>query len=213
MKGRFTLYRDAALICARENLVVTTALGFAAHCAANSSPGANAVTLMGFGNGTTTPAVGDTGLSGAAQYFNAVTSPSFTAATVTFDYALTSTDYGATAGLTVNEIGLFANGAGAAMPASIGIVSAGWAASTSYAVGNLIKDSNGNVQRCQGAGTSGGSHPSWGTTVGSVTADNTVSWTMVAASTAPSGMWTHALVPQFVFNGTSNYSGTYSLQF
>ncbi|MGH7119749.1 MAG: hypothetical protein ACREFP_12290, partial [Acetobacteraceae bacterium] len=84
----------------------------------------------------------------------------------------------------------------------------------SYSAGALIKDSNSNVQRCTSAGTSGsGSHPAWATTIGNTTADGGATWTTVAASTAPAGMWTHALVPQFVFNGAANYSGTYSLQF
>jgi hypothetical protein len=215
ISGAFTLFRDGKLICARRNLVVNVALANAARVAADSSPSLYGVTLMGFGNGTTTPALADTGLGGAAQYFNALAGGTTWSGSgsVTFNYQLVSTDYGAVPGLAVTEIGLFGNTGSAAMPASIGIVTTTWTGSNPYSVGAIIKDSNGNVQRVTTAGTSGSSAPSWATTVGSTTADNTATWTMEAAHTAPAGMWTHALVPSFSFNGTSNYSGTYTLTF
>ena len=54
-----------------------------------------------------------------------------------------------------------------------------WLATTAYAVNNSIVDSNGNVQQCTTAGTSGGSHPAWSTTVGGVTNDTgALRWTM-----------------------------------
>jgi hypothetical protein len=53
-----------------------------------------------------------------------------------------------------------------------------WAASTAYALGALIVDSNGNVEECTTAGTSkSGTHPTWNTTVGDTTTDGTVTWT------------------------------------
>jgi uncharacterized protein len=55
-----------------------------------------------------------------------------------------------------------------------------WASSHSYLSGNLILDSNGNTQRVTTAGTSGGSAPAWGTTVGATTTDSGVTWTCVA---------------------------------
>lgn len=58
-----------------------------------------------------------------------------------------------------------------------------WQASTLYIVGQLIQDSNGNIQRCTGAGTSGATHPVWATS--STTSDNSVTWTFYAAYRAP----------------------------
>jgi phage tail sheath protein FI len=61
---------------------------------------------------------------------------------------------------------------------------AAWAASHAYAVGDLITDTNGHVQRCTTAGTSGATEPTpWPTTLGTTTDDtggSTVVWTLVA---------------------------------
>jgi hypothetical protein len=55
---------------------------------------------------------------------------------------------------------------------------AAWAASTSYGLGTTIIDSSGNLQRVTTAGTSkSGTHPTWGSTLGATTTDNTVGWT------------------------------------
>ena len=56
-----------------------------------------------------------------------------------------------------------------------------WVATTSYNVGTLILDSNGNVQRCTTAGTSGVAHPVWSMSVGGLTPDGLGSlvWTAV----------------------------------
>jgi hypothetical protein len=54
---------------------------------------------------------------------------------------------------------------------------ANWAASTAYAAGSVVKDSNGNYQTAGGAGTSGGSAPSWPTTAGGTVNDNGITWT------------------------------------
>lgn len=53
-----------------------------------------------------------------------------------------------------------------------------WAASTAYSLGNHVKPAsdNGFIYECVGAGTSGGSEPSFGTTEGADTADNTATW-------------------------------------
>jgi hypothetical protein len=54
---------------------------------------------------------------------------------------------------------------------------AAWAASTTYTAGQLITDSNMNVQMCIVAGTSGsGSHPTWASEVGEDTIDGTATW-------------------------------------
>ena len=213
MRGSFRLYRDGKLWCARHNLVVNAALVAAANLTAGVTSG-QFVSLMGFGSGTTTPAIGDAGLSGAAQYYNAVTGHTFpSAGSVTFSYAITPTDYGAVPGITVNELGLFGNTGAVGTPISIGIVTAAWAASTAEAVGAIIKDSNGNVQRCTTAGTSGSTHPAWPTTVGGTVTDGGATWTCVALSTAPVPMWTHALTVPFAFNGTATYAGSYTITY
>ena len=70
----------------------------------------------------------------------------------------------------------------AALPIS-GTLSA-WAPNTAYALNQLIVDSNGNVEEVTTAGTSGASVPTWVTTIGGVTSDGTVSWTLQGASNA-----------------------------
>ena len=53
-----------------------------------------------------------------------------------------------------------------------------WQASQAHSVGDLIVDSNGFIEKCTHAGTSGsGAHPAWGSTWGGTKADNTVIWT------------------------------------
>jgi hypothetical protein len=61
-----------------------------------------------------------------------------------------------------------------------------WGASTAYAVGSLIVDSNGKVQKCTTAGTSGSASPTWSTTKGGTTSDGTVTWTLQGPYT---GSW------------------------
>lgn len=55
-----------------------------------------------------------------------------------------------------------------------------WAASTSYSVGDVRRATSGNQTlyfHCTTAGTSGGTEPSWNTTIGGTTSDGTVTWT------------------------------------
>lgn len=64
----------------------------------------------------------------------------------------------------------------------IPIAPAAWAASTAYAVGDYVTASSydGRIYECTTAGTSGPSspgEPSWNTTIGATTSDNTVVWT------------------------------------
>jgi hypothetical protein len=68
-----------------------------------------------------------------------------------------------------------------------------WAASTAVTAGQMIVDSNGNVQECTTAGTTYGTVPtSWGSTVGATTSDgSTVVWTCVALG--PSYLYAGAL--------------------
>jgi hypothetical protein len=55
---------------------------------------------------------------------------------------------------------------------------ADWAITTAYSVGDIVKPAtrDGNEYVCQIAGTSGGSEPTFITTVGAVTIDATVTW-------------------------------------
>jgi len=52
-----------------------------------------------------------------------------------------------------------------------------WAAASPYVLGQIIIDSNGNIQRCTTAGTSGGVQPTWSTVLNATTTDNTAVWT------------------------------------
>lgn len=56
-----------------------------------------------------------------------------------------------------------------------------WAATTAYIIGSRVIDANSNVQIATTDGTSGGSAPSWGTTLGSYTVDSGVTWQNLGA--------------------------------
>jgi len=64
------------------------------------------------------------------------------------------------------------------------ITPASWLASHHFAKGTEILDSNGNIElvtTSSAGSTTGGSTPSWKTTAGAVTIDNTIRWTNVGA--------------------------------
>ncbi|KKK65825.1 hypothetical protein LCGC14_2970240, partial [marine sediment metagenome] len=69
-----------------------------------------------------------------------------------------------------------------------------WAATTAYTLGQTRHPTtpDGNVYECTTAGTSGGSEPTWDTTPGNTTNDNTVVWTAITQT---------ALVPFSVAGG------------
>ena len=55
-----------------------------------------------------------------------------------------------------------------------------WTADTIYLAGSQVVDSNGNLQRAVNSGETGGSAPSWATTIGATVADGTVTWECIA---------------------------------
>jgi hypothetical protein len=76
------------------------------------------------------------------------------------------------------------------------IITAGWQASHAYSLNSLILDSNGFIEKCTTAGTSGpGGQPSWSRTWNATTTDNTVTWTNIGSG----GGW-----PIYV-TGSSNH--------
>lgn len=177
------------------------------------------VLAVGFGSGSRAAAMGDTGLSATPTYYKAIDSGTIGPAggvasgSVVFGYSLLTTDYAANP-ITIAELGFFGNTGGALFPAAVGTANPAWATGTSYSVGNMIVDSNGNIQRCTTAGTSsGGAHPVWPTTVGQTVADGlgTLFWTCVAVHTAPTPMISHLVVPSFPYSGGGDFSGTYTI--
>jgi hypothetical protein len=222
LRGIVRLYEGSdwqrgKLLWERENLVVNAGLTALANLLGGTTSGQYA-TVMGYGSGNTTPASTDTALGATPTYYNALgtvtigPSGGVSAGSVQFAYSLGSTDYAANP-LTIQELGLFGNTGSSSFPAAVGTANANWATSTAYSVGNLIVDSNGNIQRCTTAGTSGsGSHPTWSTTIGGTTSDNSpLVWTLVAKSTAPVPMIAHVVVPSFPYTGGGNYSGTWTV--
>jgi len=216
LRGTVRLFRRGKLLWERDNLVVNAGLTALANLLGGTTAG-QYVSGVGFGSGNTAPAASDTGIGANPAYYNAVgtiiigPSGGVAAGSVQFTYQLASTDYAANP-LTIQELGLFGNTGSAAFPAAVGTTNPAWAAGTGYTVGNLIVDSNGNIQRCTTAGTSGGAHPTWLTTLGQITNDNSAVWTLVAMSTAPAPMIAHVVVPSFPYTGGGNYSGTWTVR-
>jgi len=163
-QGIVRLYTRGCLIWQRRNLFVNTGLPTLANLIAGITAG-QSVSAMGFGSGASAPTAGDTGLSAAPAYYNAIGAYSFPSpGSVQFNYSLQATDYGA-AGMTIQELGLFANSGAAALPASVGTANPSWIGSVAQSSGTMIVDANGNLQRCTTAGTSAPSAPTWETAI------------------------------------------------
>lgn len=89
-----------------------------------------------------------------------------------------------------------------------------WTASTGYALGQIVRPAvaNGFVYLCVGAGTSGSSAPSWGTTIPGLTTDSSVTWlclnSSLVALTASNLSWavTAALTYRYIviYDSTTN---------
>jgi hypothetical protein len=208
-------WRRGKLLWERENLFVNAGLPSLASLMAGVTSGEYAL-AVGFGSGNTTPALTDTDVT-APKYYNAVAGHTLSGPAVTFNFALTlNVDYGAS-GITIQELGLYANTGAAVLPAASGTSNPSWAATTAKTVGNLIVDSNGNIQRCTTAGNTGTSAPTWATTIGATTNDSTgggtAVWTLVALHTAPTPLMAHVLQPSFLFNNTGTFTGTWTFTF
>jgi hypothetical protein len=210
--GIVTLYKGGRLVWTGHNLYVNAGLPPLANLIAGVTAG-QYVAAMGFGSGATAPAATDTGLTSSPTYYNTIGTHSFpSSGSVQFNYSLLTTDYGAV-GMTIQELGLFANASALALPAATGTANPAWSAATAFVVSNLVIDSNGNLQRCTTAGTSGGSAPTWSSILGGSTSDGSAAWTLVALHTAPGPILAHVAVPAFAYTGTGNYSGTWTLTF
>lgn len=75
---------------------------------------------------------------------------------------------------------------GATNPASVAVNNSNlptWLANHVYAQGYVISDGT-NIQRCSTAGTSGAAAPTWATSSGSTTTDNTATWTVMTVGVA-----------------------------
>jgi hypothetical protein len=200
----------------RENLFVNAGLPCLANLLANQGSG-EFVSAVGYGSSGTPATVNDTGLNATPAYYNAPVSATFTGtATTAIGWAIGTTDYGAQ-GIAVQELGLFANTAAIVLPDIVGVTAfPAWAASTAKTIGALIKDSNGNLQRCTGitgAGDTGSAAPTWATTLNATTADNQVTWTLVALHSTPGPMIAHTTVPEFTVAAGATYQGTWQLTF
>ncbi len=211
-QGIVKLYENDRLLWEGKNLFVNAGLPALANLIAGVTSG-QFVSVIGYGSGAVAPSPTDTGLTNTPTYFNAIGSHTFpSSGSVQFSYSLLTTDYAAN-GITIQELGLFANTGGVPMPSAQGSGNPSWAANTTKAVGNLVADANGNIQRCTIAGTTANSAPVWSTTLGGTTADGSVTWTLVAFHSAPVPLIAHVVVPAFSYSGGANYSGTWTLTF
>ena len=220
-KGRVALYeslpgwRRGKLLFEADNLFVNAGLPALASLLAGVTTGEYGL-AVGFGSSNTAPALTDTDLGATPKYYNAVVSHSFpSSGAVLFNYQIATTDYGAT-NLTVQEVGLFANTGTISLPDAVGTANPAWAATHTYTLGQLIVDSNGNIQRVTTADTSSGSAPSWSSTIGGTTPDGaTLVWTCVALHGIPTPMLAHAVVPSIAMGSpiAAAYLGTWTFTF
>ena len=201
--GRVRLWRNGLLLCESNNLVVNAGLPAMAEQIAGST--AYPVAAVGFGSGNAVPTVYDTDLATPPKYYNAVGAATFPSpGTVQFTFAIQVTDYAAY-GMTIQEIGLFANTAAVMLPATAGFSYPVWAANSDQMIGNMVRDSSGrpfrsttppawgantaaivgqlitdsneDLQECTTAGTTGSAQPTWATLAGSATSDGSAIWT------------------------------------
>jgi hypothetical protein len=211
-RGTVRLYYRNVLIWQRDNIFVNAGLPALANLIAGVTAG-QYVTAIGYGSGNIVPSAADTSLSPGPAYYNAIGAHSFpSSGSVQFNYALLTSDYGAS-GITIQELGLFANSGSVALPVAQSTSNPSWLGNTATAVNSLVIDSNGNLQRCTTPGTTGNAAPVWSTALNGTTNDGSVVWTLAAFHQAPAPMIAHVSVPAFAYTGAGNYSGTWTLTF
>jgi hypothetical protein len=211
-QGIVRLYAHGRLIWRRQNLFVNSGLPALANLIAGVTAG-QSVAAMGFGSGASAPAASDTILGATPAYYNAMGTHSFpSSGSVQFNYSLQATDYGA-AGMTIQELGSSRTRLQSHCRGRSARRIRLWNGSVVRAVGAMIVDANGNLQRCTTAGTSGASAPTWATAINATTSDASVVWTLVALHTAPGPLIAHVAVPAFAYTGAGNYAGTWTLTF
>lgn len=76
--------------------------------------------------------------------------------------------------------------------------------------GNIITDSNGNLQLCKVGGTSGASAPSWSTTIGGTTTDNTVTWICLGTASQLPCLFNRTYAYGFHSSGATDHISTMS---
>lgn len=211
-RGIVRLYHRRLLVWEKQNIFVNAGLPALANLIAGVTAG-QYVAAIGFGSGSVTPSATDTALSIGPAYYNAIGAHSFPSpGSVQFNYSLLTSDYGATS-ITIQELGLFANSGSVSLPAAQSTTNQSWTANTVLVLNNLMVDSNGNVQRCTTAGTTGATPPAWATTLNGTSNDGSVVWTLAAFHQPPGPMIAHVSVPAFAYTGAGNYSGTWTLTF
>jgi hypothetical protein len=100
-----------------DNLFVNAGLPALAALMGGDTTGEFAAAI-GFGSGSNAPSIGDSGLT-APGYYKALDSHNEDGSgSVTFNWSLTTADTGAQ-GITIQELGLFANKGGVALPGSV----------------------------------------------------------------------------------------------
>jgi hypothetical protein len=115
---RLALFEGGHLIRTMEecNLFVNAGLPALAALLGGDTSGEFAAAI-GFGSGSNAPAASDAGLT-APAYFKTLDSHSEDGAgSVTFNWSLTTSDVGAV-GMTIQELGLFANKSGVTLPST-----------------------------------------------------------------------------------------------
>lgn len=113
---RLGVFEDERLILIIEdhNLFVNAGLPALAALVGGDTSGEFA-TAVGFGSGSNTPALSDTGLTAPAYYKSLDSHTEDGAGSVTFNWSLSTADTGAV-GITIQELGLFANSTTAVLP-------------------------------------------------------------------------------------------------
>jgi hypothetical protein len=211
-RGIVRLFKRQHLVWECANLFVDAGLPPLANLIAGVTTGQYA-SAVGFGSGTSAPTATDVDLGATPAYYNAISGYTFPSpGSVQFNYSLLTTDYAAT-GMTIQELGLFANSAAVTMPAARETGSSPWTLVSPKVVGDLIVDGNSNIQRCTVAGTTGASAPAWSMTTGGATTDGSVTWSLVAFHTAPGPLLARVSVPAFAYTGAGNYAGTWTVTF